>query len=738
MLSEQLKQDIQHAYRTFLGSRKLAPRVGQRLMLAEIARTLGAITLDANGVRSHSKPYISVVEAGTGTGKTVAYLLAVLPIAMQLKKKVVLSTGTVALQEQIIHKDLPDVVKHAELAIRYQLAKGRGRYLCVSKLDAILNEDEAETLPLYEDELSDITEADRQIYNEMMDAFFDESWIGDRDSWEHELAPSTWQRVTTDHRQCTGRKCSFVKQCPFFKARDEIEEVDLVVANHDLVLADLSLGGGAILPAPEESIYIFDEGHHLADKALNHFSANMRYKGMSRWLGQTEAQTPEWLDQFEDALTLHELLKPLGDELKAARLLLEEHLPTVQAICAEVDTQQAKFQAPRHRFTHGVIPPALERVAVSVKPLIVKLLARFEKVHDELEDLVESGNAPVEQTLLEKMLSVSGAAVSRLEGVISLLVSYAESSIKEGKPMARWITIYVDDLGIVRDYQLVASPVLAANTLDNALWSRACGAVVTSATLTALNSFDYFRYHTGTSNDNASYQIVPSPFDYEHAAIVVVPKDAVQANQADLHTQFLIDNLQQLFVKQKGTLCLFSSKRQMLEVFEALSDDAQACIWMQGDLSKQRLIEQHKTRVDSGQTSVIFGLASFAEGVDLPSDYCCHVIIAKLPFTVPDDPVKAGLAEHIKAGGGNDFMQLAVPEAAIKLVQAAGRLLRHEKDRGVITILDRRIVTKAYGKSLLKSLPPFSQDLAISVHDMPDLLEAWTAKDESIKSTEPV
>ena len=696
-------------------------------MLAEVARTLGGIELDGDGVRVASdKPYISVVEAGTGTGKTVAYLLAVLPIAMQLKKRVVLSTGTVALQEQIIHKDLPDVVKHAGLSIRYQLAKGRGRYLCVSKLDAILREEEGEVIPLYEDEMSDILEAEKNTYESMMDAFFDGDWQGDRDSWEHEIDARTWQRVTTDHRQCTGRKCGFVKQCPFFKARDEIEEVDLVVANHDLVLADLSLGGGAILPAPEDSIYVFDEGHHLADKALNHFSVNMRYRATTRWLGQTEAQIPEWIDQTEEAFNLSELLQPLAGELKDTRAMAEEHAASLQLICADVDLSQAKFQAPRHRFAHGVVPPALERLALALKPLVLKLLSRFEKIHEEAEALLESENAPIERDVLEKILLASGGAVSRLESVIALLASYAESSVKSDRPMARWITLYVDELGITRDYQLVASPVLAANTLNSALWSRACGAVVTSATLTALNSFDYFQYHAGTSAEIASYQAVPSPFNYPQAAMVVVPADAPQANQVEAHTEFLREHIDKLFVAKKGTLVLFSSRRQMNEVFEALDDQTQSFIWMQGDLSKQRLIDQHKKRVDSNQTSVIFGLASFAEGVDLPGDYCSHVVIAKLPFAVPDDPVKAGLAEYIKDQGGNDFMQLSVPEAAIKLVQAAGRLLRHETDRGVITILDRRVVTKAYGKALLNSLPPFSRDLDRKIDDMHHLLEQWT------------
>jgi len=242
------------------------------------------------------------------------------------------------------------------------------------------------------------------------------------------------------------------------------------------------------------------------------------------------------------------------------------------------------------------------------------------------------------------------------------------------------------------------------------LWEPCCGAVATSATLTALGSFDRFRLRAGTPDD-ATYEVVPSPFDFAQNGVLRVPKGAVDGNLVDAHTQSIIRLLPELLDVSQGTLVLFASRRQMLDVQEGLPAEWRERILMQGNESKQLLLKLHRDRLDAGQGSVLFGLASFAEGVDLPGRYCEHVVIAKIPFAVPDDPVEAAMAEWIEAQGGNAFMQIAVPDAAIKLVQACGRLLRTEEDKGVVTVLDRRLISKRYGKAILNSLPPFRLEL---------------------------
>lgn len=702
MLSSQVKAEIQAAYSQFLKNNQLKPRYGQKLMIAEIAKTLGNIELDGEGVRV-SGQHIAVVEAGTGTGKTVAYLLATLPIAKALNKKVVLSTATIALQEQIVLKDLPQVIEHSGLNFSFRLAKGRGRYLCLSKLDQVMHQDDGMLIPLYEDEQGVVSEDDTRLYQDMMTRLSEGAWDGDRDSWDDEIQAESWQRVTTDHRQCTGRKCSHVRSCAFFKARESLEEADCIVANHDLVLADLALGGGAILSPPEETLYVFDEGHHLPEKALNHFASHSRYRSTIRWLGQSEGQWPGLIEPLADATYFQSLATPLAAQLKACRSVLELHLPMIHSVMQVVDRDQL---SPRHRFEKGVVPEGLESIAQQVLDVFQDVNLQLEKLVKELDTLLQEDYPVVPKVDLEALYPVLGVWQSRAEASVELWRSYSHTEVDEKWPMARWITLIT--FNEAEDYELVSSPILAARTLERDLWSRCFGSVITSATLTALNTFDRFKANMGTW-DNASYAVVPSPFNFGENTTLSVPADAVEANKVEEHTQYLIDQLPMLLAREKGSLVLFSSRRQMQAVYEALPKEESALILMQGNESKQLLVKTHKQRIDDGKRSVIFGLASFAEGVDLPGAYCSHVLIAKIPFTVPDDPLAAALAEWVEARGGNPFMQLTVPDASMKLIQACGRLMRRETDRGEITILDKRLKTKRYGKALIDALPPFGQ-----------------------------
>ena len=257
MLSDNIKGDIQTAYRQFLRERELTPRYGQKLMIATIANTLSAIETDDQGNRMGDQPHLCVIEAGTGTGKTLAYLLAALPIALALEKTLVISTATIALQEQIVHKDLPEVEKHTGLSFSFTLAKGRGRYLCLSKLERILLNtatDQGVSGSLFGDMGADdplpVSEEALPVYRTMVDALAAGEWDGDRDNWPTEIEQSIWTPVTTNYHQCTGRQCTNVSTCSFFKAREDMDDHTCIVANHDLVLADLVLGGGAILPPP--------------------------------------------------------------------------------------------------------------------------------------------------------------------------------------------------------------------------------------------------------------------------------------------------------------------------------------------------------------------------------------------------------------------------------------------------------------------------------------------------------
>jgi len=705
VLKPKTKQIIQQAYSKFLAAKELKPRYGQKLMIAEIARTLGSITQDEEERRASSS-HICVIEAGTGTGKTVAYLLAALPIAKAFNKRLVLATATVALQEQVVLKDLPELLRFSELNFQFRLAKGRGRYLCLAKLDKILSaEDDSPFISLYEDEQSGISTAETKLYSTMMSDLSHGKWDGDRDNWEEEIEQPTWQRVTTDHRQCTGRKCSFVRNCAFFKAREELDDADCIVANHDLVLADLALGGGAILPAPEDTIYIFDEGHHLPEKALNHFAAHTRYRSTIRWLGQSEGQWPAIAEAVSDASYFMQLAAPLEGTLKQVRSLLEAHLYIVQSMTSEVDREQF---SPRLRFPEGIVPAELEALAVQLQSAFSELVLLLGKLNKELNVLLDDDYPAVPRVDLENVLPVIATWLNRAEANLTLWTSYADTKVDKQFPYARWISLL--EFNELSDFELVSSPILASRALRKDLWSRCFGAVVTSATLAALNSFDRFKYRAGTYDDSC-YAVVPSPFDYQNKAELSVPEQAIEANKPQEHTDNIVTLLPGLLENTTGALVLFSSRKQMQEVFESLPRDFRKKLLMQGVESKQALVRKHKARIDEGKESVLFGLASFAEGVDLPGDYCSHVVIAKIPFAVPDDPIEAALAEWIEASGGNAFMQITVPDAAVRLVQACGRLLRTETDTGRVSILDKRLLTKRYGRALLDSLPPFGGGL---------------------------
>ena len=719
MLTDKLKQQIQSAYSKFLENKNLKARYGQKLMISEIAKTLGNIEFDDENIRVGSQKsgekspqkenaHICVVEAGTGTGKTIAYLLPAIAIAKSRGKKLVVSTATVALQEQIVSKDLPELLRHSDLSFTFALAKGRGRYLCLSKLDSLLAEHESGMNPtraLYEDEMPSVTAQGIKLYQSMVDALASNKWNGERDTWPQALEQNEWQIITTDHRQCTGRRCSNVSSCSFFKARDSLHSVDCIVTNHDLVLADLALGGGAILPAPADTIYVFDEGHHLPQKALSHFAHHSRVLSTSKWLEQCNKSLVSILGQISGAGNVDRYAEQLPAAFFDCKQQLDTLYPQLDMFVQQIVLEDRQSN---YRFKDGVVPQELLLPAVELQRSFDRLSELLEKMCIELNEAMEDPHCPVPKIDLENNYPVVGTWQSRADANRQLWASYAVPETVGSVPKARWLTP-VDGSSGSMDIEVCSSPILAAKTLEESLWNTCCGAIVTSATLTALGHYQRFQMRAGTPM-NSNYQVVPSPFDFAQATLEV-PAYAVDASNAELHTLSLIAHLPSSLNKSEGSLVLFSSRKQMLEVYDALPDDLRDLILVQGDHSKQEMLNQHKQKIDSGEGSVLFGLASFSEGVDLPGDYCRHVVIAKLPFAVPDDPIESALSEWVEARGGNSFMDITVPDASLKLVQACGRLLRTETDTGKISLLDRRIITKRYGKAILNSLPPFTQIL---------------------------
>jgi ATP-dependent DNA helicase DinG len=698
LLEQSTKETIQQGYRQFLKSRDLKPRLGQKQMIAAIANSLG---------HSDADKRLGVIEAGTGTGKTVGYLLSALPIARAKEKTVVVATGTIALQEQLILKDIPDLLEACGWDHQVALVKGRGRYVCNMRLEQCLDAIKSKEagLFLFEDEMPFNPNAQSEaLYQELSESLESNSWDGDRDAWDTRIPDADWQTLTVDHRQCTGRRCQFVDQCPFFKARAELEEADCIVANHDLVMADLALGGGAILPPPEDCIYIFDEGHRLGETAVKHFGAQCRINTTLNWLERVPKQLKGQTPVFEKDKTIIDMLPRIDSGANEIVALLTTCYPQFQAYLDNLEDDRQLY-----RFPQGDVGEGTRELAQNISALTSRWIGRVELLRDTLNEALTDRDYAVPLPDIELFYQQVGSWLTKGENLLALWDRLKQQLTSHTVPLACWLRL--DDSGSGNlDIAINASPIQATEILREQLWGSCYGAVITSATLRSLGNFNTLKRETGIP-DSAQFLSVAGAFNYAEAATLSVPKDCVEGNAIYEHTDYITDNLAHMVEKKAGTLVLFSSRRQMDEVFDRLDTDLQKICLVQGKYSNREMVRLHKERVDQGKTSVLVGLASFAEGVDLPGDYCKHVIIAKLPFMVPDDPLHEALSEWIEDKGGNSFFDIALPIASLRLIQACGRLLRTESDTGTVTILDKRLITKRYGGQLIDALPPFRRQL---------------------------
>ncbi|MDX1473058.1 MAG: ATP-dependent DNA helicase DinG [Reinekea sp.] len=699
MLSDTVKSTIQTAYSNYLSARDLKARHGQKHMLAQVARTLGSIELDADG-KKVAGASIAVIEAGTGTGKTVGYVVSAVPVALALEKKLVIATATVALQEQVVNKDLPDIQKYTDLKFTAVLAKGRGRYLCTHKLEQLIQfySGTVVAMSLFE-ETMEADEATLSFYNELMTSFGSGEWTGDRDQWQDKLDDSLWSTVTSTHRECLNRRCPHYQNCPFFEARKELEEADVIIANHDLVMADLSLGGGAILPAPEDTIYIFDEGHHLPDKALMHFANQLTVKFLLNQLENWRKQLPK----VRLELAYGEQSERLVDELNDGLLNAHQHLSIAWTSLQpwftrlNADDRTLTLLQPEQLLPFVDI---LQPLQSPFSALFMTLTAIEESVRKRLSNAMDIE----EKERLQNVMPLIGRWISRMEPAKDLVSSWLNLDAENAPPTARWLERI--DTPEIQDLVLNTSPVSANQVLRTFLWNRCCGAILTSATLTVDSKFDRFLAQAGIS-DSADVMKVNSPFDYPQLVQAIIPSFAVDGGKREPHSQSIVKLIETKLPRESGNLVLFSSRAQMREVYEQLSEDWKALVTLQDDLPKTALIAHHKERLEDGGGSTLFGLASLAEGVDLPGNYLTHLVIAKIPFGVPDDPISSTLSLWLEAKGMNPFQIVTLPAATIRMVQACGRLIRHENDKGTIWMMDRRIVEKRYGKTIINSLPQY-------------------------------
>mgnify|MGYP002628457468 CR=1 FL=1 len=682
-----------HGFKTRTGQRAMAQRIAEKLALVDLG--------------SHPDPgkAIAVIQAGTGVGKSAAYLATAIAMALRLKTRLVVSTATVALQEQLMHKDLPAMASALGQPFTFALAKGRGRYVCKLKLERFAVQGAAQDGDLLEVEdeahagqgQAGTTYPDRQdpferrvkLYASLSDALRTRVWDGDRDALPEPPESLDWSAVAADRHTCTGRHCPVFRDCSYFQARAQLTQVQVIVANHDLVLA--SLGRNA-LPELDNCLWVFDEAHHLPDVALERFSSSMDLTSL-RWLDKL----PKTLQEVAEKISM-----PLPHDLESLCAQLKVALLDLGRICMDSARGHNGVEDAVHRFSHGQLPE--------------QMIAPMGLVHGQalaLSDVLQALGAEVKLRAKEEPAQAAALAFqyARLGQLAPRLSSVLDTSAMllshEAQPLAKWLKVDTGS-GLV-GLSLQACPLVPGALLEHHLWSRVRAAILTSASLTSCGSFDFFLKETGLDQiEQVSTLAVESPFDYRRQGQLLVVETLADPRQVDAYTQEMLQALQgDLRQIVHGALVLFTSKVQLYAAVDALTADLRARVLVQGHSSRSKLLATHRARVESGQASILFGLRSFGEGVDLPGKLCETVLIAKLPFASPSEPVAQARAEWLKREGRDPFDELVVPATGMRLLQWTGRAIRTEEDVARVICYDKRLLSMAFGRRILKGLPPY-------------------------------
>lgn len=680
MLSDELKAKIRDSFIALKEDMDgFQVRSSQNKMIAEISKTLAG-EYDSNK--------ILCVEAPTGTGKTFAYLLSSIPIAKFSKKTLIVSSANVALQEQLLLKDLPKAQKYCTVDFEYTLAKGRSRYVCIRDLINLAQDNASEELPLNTDLLFDEPPNQYQLraLNHLHDDYAAKKWNGEIDDLTKTPETMLWQKIACNRFTCTVKNCEFYQNCAFFKARKKIAQADVIIANHDLVLADLSTGN-TVLPDVADSIFIFDEAHHLNTKALSHFSLSTNTEFIKSSLRQAKGLSEQIAKLTEQ--------DPIEIDIKQ----IDGYLQDLSSLLKSLS-----FDENVYLFNQGQIDSGIAKISTQLNTLITHTLNKFIILKKSWEDYLKI--KPIDKHIASPLNNALGECEQHLINIVELFLSFLRTDDDAKKsPYSRWIEKNISNKKT--SYSLCSAQTDISTNLDTLIWSKAAGCVLTSATLSSLGSFDRLNKQLGLVKTQNQYLRLPSPFSFEQVDFVIA-KFKAAPQQVYEHTQEVATQLLQRIDPNQGTLVLFASNKQMQMVADLVENKLGPHLLVQGEFSKKGILEKHINLRQQNQASVIFGLDSFAEGVDLKGDNLTHVIIVKLRFNVPTSPIDKTLADYLESQKRNPFMEISLPDASLKLIQACGRLIRTETDTGKITIFDNRLVTKFYGKQLLNALPNYN------------------------------
>ena len=700
----------------------LRGRAGQRGMAEAVAQALSQAQLGkVEDEGADPARAIAVIQAGTGVGKSLAYSVPAIAIALARGTRVLISTATVALQEQLVHKDLPQLAARMEQPFAFALAKGRGRYACKLKLERLASGASAEEDDHIPDDLlaaeaaeqrqgrhaSHQAEARMQFYASLADALATNQWDGDRDQLPTPPEPEMWGPVAAEASSCTGKYCPLFSQCTYFERRKALVAAQVIVANHDLLLSSI---GARLLPELDNCLLVIDEAHHLPSTALAQFACEMDLSRLS-WIDRLASralrigqlvEVEEIADIPQHAARLRTALADL------ARLVLDVYGEPLRAPGHGGAGARPAIagQPTRARVAGGRLPDALSDPVAQAAHHAGGFLDALRAIAKALRAAMR--DTPDDARRLSQLYAQVGSLAPRLEGVHACAQLLLQDTPEGAVPAAKWFTLAVE--GDFLTLRAHASPVLPGATLRHHLWSAVRGAVLTSATLTGCGQFDFFLREAGLHGDAAVRTLeVASPFDYARQGTLVASETQADPRDAQAYTAEMVEALlSDLALVEAGALVLFTSREQMRQAVEQLPTALRATVLVQNQWPRQQLLAQHRERVAQGLPSIIFGMQSFGEGLDLPGRLCESLFITKLPFAPPDDPVGEARAEWLRGAGRDPFSELVVPATAIRLAQWVGRAIRTEEDLAHVYCYDRRLVRTGYGQRLLQGLPPFA------------------------------
>ena len=600
-----------------------------------------------------------VCEAGTGTGKTFAYLI---PALLEEQKKILISTGTKHLQDQLYYKDLPIARKALNVPINAALLKGRANYLCLHRLQ---NREENSFYILPED----------RGHFSMVERWATETKSGDLA--ELTALPeysSLRSGLVSNSENCLGQECSFYDQCFVFKARREASEAELIVVNHHLLLSDMALretGFGEVLPKAD--VIIFDEAHQLPALASEFFSKTVSSRQLNElFMDSMDSYLKDANDMPDTQVILERIKKDLS-HLRLSFGLSEQQRVAWHQISAQMETQQAL-----RSFNEK--------------------LATLEKCLDELSQRSKS---------LDNCWR-------RCKQLLDQLHTFEE---KEDVDSIQWL----ETRG--QGFLLHQTPLEIADIFQLRLEEYRCSSVYLSATLSVAGDFSHFVAQLGLLE--ASSESWPSPFNYAQQALLYLPK-RIPNPREETYIQAVVDAALPVIIASRGrTFFLFTSHHALRTARQLLANKIDYPLLVQGDAPRSELLKIFRTQ----QPAVLLGTSSFWEGVDVRGAALSCVIIDKLPFASPSDPVFQARSARMKAQGREPFMEYTIPQAVIALRQGVGRLIRDETDYGVLMICDPRLLGKYYGKIFLASLPdiPHTRDIS----DVESFFDAINTEDNA-------